>query len=993
MSTFALDVNSNAGDIITGLNYALANLGTINGTGNVLTANTTTGEITTTSSNSSGYTTTSIVSYLYQYMGVKYANSSTGGSGFTSNSRLANYYGLRNTSNVTISSNPVDYVWFQVTGGFGTTKALYYQTIGGRQIAFFAGNSAPSSSFIPVPDMPNANSTPINLDTITSAQNNQIVNVNAYYQANITPATPSGGTYNFQTFTLTAPAGWSANIPGFVSNTSIYISQAAFTGNSNSTAAPPATGWTTPAVYSSQFQGNTGATGARGFVPMGFVITASDPTIYSNAALTTAYSSSRTSSSPPIGLGFAPIQYDTAQFAYTSLFTGNTTTIVKQYDGSGWTSVVGNVISGGLFVPGSINANTLNANQIYALTIASTNANVGNVASAGFWLDNVSGDARFAGNTNIGANLIIGANAQIGANLTVGSNLTVGQSATIGANLTVLGLVTSGVLQSNTVSTTNMLQNAATNTITVQDTTTYPTIQYTNGANNNPSSSDFLWPDFTRGFATGGGAPITTVTNGSATGSKIVINYSAYIYSDRNTAYNCVELYKSGASSFYKTTFLGSGSVVENQTTYPPFIDDFLLVGTNGSQFYGNLGNIVSQIAPTTTQDLYDGFTYYGQNFGGPTWTAYGNNGQYNVKTTSSTFSGNIGYFYSSNPPYGSPNYGLPLFNIYGVCERPIQGRSNNINLLVGASGRIATQIGYSSFFNYGGFVNETSNTFNDLNYVDSSNITNLNTGTNVYYVAVGAAGTILYNTKTYDSTGNIASSNGWTQATSNTTATLNSVASNYNRSLSGNTAIITNGNAYVAVGNQGTIVYCNNAVGNGPWLQANSVPITNNLQGVRYANGVWVAVGDAGTIITSTDGSNWTGPYANPAATNNRNLYTVVPGYYNGRWVAGGQEIIISSDTTNPGGTWSNQYFAASSVNQTLTRLQYFGSGANVANVSLPPSNRQVTNQQVLGGTFTDYNYTAGQTITYYLVLGNMAGNAVITTNSPSITVTEYKR
>jgi acetyltransferase-like isoleucine patch superfamily enzyme len=237
---------------------------------------------------------------------------------------------------------------------------------------------------------------------------------------------------------------------------------------------------------------------------MGYVITASDPTSYANSALTTAYSSSRSNPSPPIGLGFAPIQYDTAQFAYQNLSTGNTTTIVKQYDGAGWTSVVGNVISGGLFVPGSINANTLNANQVYALTIASTNAESGNIASRGFWLESGTGDARFAGNTTIGNNLVIGQDAQIGANLTVGTNLTVGNNATIGGfatigsnvsvganltvgnnaviggfatvgsnvrvggnltvgnntviggNLNVSGLVTGGNLQSNTVSTTTI---------------------------------------------------------------------------------------------------------------------------------------------------------------------------------------------------------------------------------------------------------------------------------------------------------------------------------------------------------------------------------------------------------------------------------------------------------------------------------------------------------------------------------------------------------
>jgi UDP-3-O-[3-hydroxymyristoyl] glucosamine N-acyltransferase len=303
--------------------------------------------------------------------------------------------------------------------------------------------------------MPTANSTPLNLDTITSAQNNQIVNVNAYYQANVTPATPAGGTYNFTTFVLTPPSGWTSNIPSS-GNTSVYVSTATFVGNTNATAALPATDWTVPTVYSSQFQGNTGPAGTRGFVPMGFVITASDPTSYSNAALTTAYSSSRTNPSPPIGLGFAPIQYDTAQFAYQNLFTGNTTTIVKQYDGTGWASVVGDVISGGLFVPGSINANTLNVNQVYALTIASTNANVGNVASNGFWLQASTGDARFGGNVSIGANL------------TVEGLITVGSlnANTVGGAQIVPGSITGNLVAANTIFGNSIVANSfAANTI------------------------------------------------------------------------------------------------------------------------------------------------------------------------------------------------------------------------------------------------------------------------------------------------------------------------------------------------------------------------------------------------------------------------------------------------------------------------------------------------------------------------------------------------
>ena len=149
MSTFALDVGSSNADIVTAINYAISNLGTgITTSGNVganvVYVNTTTGQIT---SNSSG-----TIGYLYGFVNVKYANSATGSSGFSSNCRLSNYYGVHNTTDGSISSNPVDYNWFQVTGGFGTTKGLYYQNVGGYQAKFSANAVAPNQYYTPVKD-------------------------------------------------------------------------------------------------------------------------------------------------------------------------------------------------------------------------------------------------------------------------------------------------------------------------------------------------------------------------------------------------------------------------------------------------------------------------------------------------------------------------------------------------------------------------------------------------------------------------------------------------------------------------------------------------------------------------------------------------------------------------------------------------------------------------------------------------------------------------
>jgi UDP-3-O-[3-hydroxymyristoyl] glucosamine N-acyltransferase len=448
MSNFALDTGSSAGDIISGLNYALANLGNQTGaastTANVLTANIQTGNISTTYSNTAGYISTTIVSYLYQYMDVAFANSATGSAGFTTTSpRLANYYGLHNTTSNVVSTNPVEYSWYRVVGGFGTTKNLYYQTLGGRQLNLFIGNTAPDLTYVQT-----QSNTPINLDSISSAQNNQVIISNAYLLSNVAPATPSGGFYNFATLTLTPPNNpvqWATNLPSITANANVWISQAQFVGNSISNVAPSTT-WTTPAVIASGFSGNTGAQGQRGFVPMGYVVTVTDPTSYTNIEYSTAFSSSRSNTSPPIGLGFNPISGDTAQFFWQNTLNPNgDVTVVKQYDGTNWNLVVGSVISGNLFVTQSITAAKLNANDIYAINIQSTGANIGNVSSPGYWLQANTGSASFAGTVTIGNNLTVGNTAVVGANLAIGTNANIGNNLTIGNNAAINNNLSVGI--------------------------------------------------------------------------------------------------------------------------------------------------------------------------------------------------------------------------------------------------------------------------------------------------------------------------------------------------------------------------------------------------------------------------------------------------------------------------------------------------------------------------------------------------------------------
>jgi hypothetical protein len=740
---------------------------------------------------------------------------------------------------------------------------------------------------------------------------------------------------------------------------------------------------------------NVGPPGQRGSIPLGFVTTVNDPNTATTANLTTQFEAPRTNTTPPIGLGIGPpINGDTVQFFFPNLTAINGgITSVRTYDGNVWTPVTANVISGNVIYTGTITSQAMSTFDIFTLRIESTNSELGNVNAKGFWLDSISGDARFAGNTYVGNNLAIG------------NNVTIGNNASIGGNLSVAGLITAGALNANVVTTDQLVLNSATQTISVADNTPYARIQFVNG-NTNPTSADFIWPNFTRGFAIGGGASILTQSNGSVDGSKISVNYNAYIFSETNPEYNVVELWKSGTSPFYSKVFQ-TVRVFDQVTFFPNVSQDlYSIVGLNGAIAGGNINNI-QQVVPTTSSDLYDSFvspqtlpdtTTSGLSlrFGQSGATVYGLT--YPLGASSAVTRENI----VAATTYSQITSGnaAPNFNVFGCY---LAGAYSKIpgfgslpmqqTILVGSSGRIVRWSGRNqttgTYYPSGTVSTETTGVFADLLDIDGDMQSNVDasSGSTLTFVVVGTAGTILYNNRNK----NFTTSTGvtWSAAASNVLVNLNAVKSNYTKTTQGNT--------WVAVGNNGTILKATNA--SGPWVLANSVPTSNNLNGVGYTNGYWVAVGDAGTIIYSTDGTNWSGPVTNPADGSDpiigvRNLYGVAGGLNSNVFVAAGEEIILRSNGANPGGSWtSNIYLGGSSVNSTLTRLQYFGSFANVANTSLPPVQQRVTNGQVVSGTYTDINYVENEDITYYLVLGNMFGNVAVFTNGPNMTVTEFKR
>ena len=151
--TIGLTPNSSEQDKIDALNYVVATasgygdsqvanspaVSTINNT--ALFVNPNTGDIAATVAGQ-------VFARYYQYIHFAYANSADGATDF-STTVYANktHYGVRNTDSTTESTNPTDYVWYEVAdGGFGTTKKLFYIT-SGSNITTLITTSAPNAFY------------------------------------------------------------------------------------------------------------------------------------------------------------------------------------------------------------------------------------------------------------------------------------------------------------------------------------------------------------------------------------------------------------------------------------------------------------------------------------------------------------------------------------------------------------------------------------------------------------------------------------------------------------------------------------------------------------------------------------------------------------------------------------------------------------------------------------------------------------------------------
>lgn len=245
---FALDSSPELGEISEAINYLLANFGAN------LAADPNTGQI----SGPSGV----VIAYLYKYLAVKYADSFDGSSGFSDSPTGKSYYGVNNSNSSVESTNPADYIWYKVAGGFGTTNFLFYQVAGGRQINFVVATAAPDDTYV------QAGIPAIDLDIVTTVTIYQSADPTIYKwtSSSTAPTRPTTTTtYYWNTGVYTAPSGWSTTIP---SNTTAgdYLWAITIHLTVSANVETSVLDWTNVAypIYSFSKNGSSGTAGANG---------------------------------------------------------------------------------------------------------------------------------------------------------------------------------------------------------------------------------------------------------------------------------------------------------------------------------------------------------------------------------------------------------------------------------------------------------------------------------------------------------------------------------------------------------------------------------------------------------------------------------------------------------------------------------------------------------------------------------------------------------
>ena len=644
------------------------------------------------------------------------------------------------------------------------------------------------------------------------------------------------------------------------------------------------------------------------------------------------------------------------------------------------TKLAANAITSSTIDAGAITTDKLAANIVFAGNLISQNANIGNLNSDGYWFNYANGYGYFSG------------------------------------GLTVKGLIDAGALIANVVTTQQIVTGAVTATKSNDFGALQQILPWTNVAN--------AWPSNTRSVTPSGGVtliPTSDPTSSANTdyqeGSRIEVTVTAKIFTEdtANAPYNCIEIWKSGSFTQFDKGF---NSV---RHTYD------VLGNSNANRIYGGI------VGTTIHAYGFGGLDWYSSD-GGNTWQAASNDSTNKTIlagidvltgtwTSNTTFTSNeytaavgplqVGDFgvdldnvARRTGPSDFPGTVFPLkfdynlsiasvgFNqssLFDICASPYSGGYGIYNtslglftgsLICGQAGEIFSKKGFNvgpdseTAYDSGELTSQMTqefagNTLKDFYCIWAGPTTN----TSPYnYVAhsVGQTGTLVRSLRSV-----IGSGFGWSpvalylydfvnnvQTTTPLLADLYGVTCDYNSSSAGR---------WVAVGQYGVIYASTDNGAN--WVQRQS-PVSTNLNAVTYDffAAKFIAVGDNGVILESTNTTTWTQVQV---GITDRDLNSIDFHPAWGTVNIVGTEVIIH----RPYNVTLYTVKAEPSPTEVypLTRLTFFGSYANSMQTSPEPSaGQQLINGQVFNTTIVDQNYTPGQETTYYLVVGNMRGARV---------------
>ena len=262
--------------------------------------------------------------------------------------------------------------------------------------------------------------------------------------------------------------------------------------------------------------------------------------------------------------------------------------------------------------------------------------------------------------------------------------------------------------------------------------------------------------------------------------------------------------------------------------------------------------------------------------------------------------------------------------------------RVSSTVVAVGLGGTVAISTNFSTF-NKSTIYSRTLNGFL-YTYTDTTLTQDLNafTGGSTKGVAVGAAGTIIF-----------------TESGSSGFGTAFVITNKYSsQNLRG---VDSRGDLFVAVGDNGSILRSTNGE---IWSGVTTTSITTRLNDVHYADDKWIAVGAAGSVVRSTDnGLTWS--VVSSGSTFNLNSV-----YYNDNvWVAIGQSgmVLNSTDTSN----WYKRFVGVGTDYKGLTfgdgKLVTVGLSSNIAYSVAETVSAAATATVSAGGTISNITINDG--------------------------------